>query len=151
MIQVEKFEDYTNYIGKTIEPSEWVKIDQKMIDDFAEATWDRNWYHVDIERARRELPDGLTIAHGLLTLSLVPALSAKIMTVKNYGRALNYGYDRVRYPVPVQVEKRIRLHLRVLSLEPVKAGTLLRKGYSMELEGSDKPAMVTENMVLFLY
>src|ERR1700709_2678494 len=101
MIQLEKFKDYVTYIGKTVEPSEWVTINQQMIDDFAEATWDRNWYHVDVERARRELPDGKTIAHGLLTLSLIPWLSGQLLTVKRYGRALNYGFDRVRYPVAV--------------------------------------------------
>jgi acyl dehydratase len=148
MVQLEVFADFARYVGDVLEPSDWVTIDQKMIDDFAEATWDRNWYHIDVERARRELPGGRTIAHGLLTLSLVPALGARIISVKHHGRALNYGFDHVRYPAPVQVDSRIRLHLRVLSVEPAKGGMLIRKGYSMELEDSDKPALVTENLVL---
>lgn len=148
MVELDTLSDYTRYVGHEFGPGEWVLIDQKMIDDFAEATWDRNWYHVDIERARRELPEGRTIAHGLLTLSLVPALAAKIVAVKRHGRALNYGYDRVRYPVPVMVDSRIRLHMRVMSVEQAKGGTLIRKGYTMELEGGSKPALVTENLTL---
>jgi acyl dehydratase len=148
MVELETLADCARYLGHVFEPSQWVTIDQKMIDDFAEATWDRNWYHVDIERARRELPGGRTIAHGLLTLSLVPALGAQIMKVTRHGRALNYGFDRVRYPTPVPADSRIRLHMRVLSVEPAKGGTLIKKGYTMELEGADKPALVTDMLIL---
>ena len=151
MIELDTFKDYTGYIGKEMPPSDWHKVDQKQIDDFAASTNDHAWYHVDVERARRELPDGRTIAHGLYTLSLVPGLALQIVTLKNYGRALNYGYDRVRFIAPVQVDARIRLHAKVLSLESAKGGTLLRKAFTMELEGSDKPALAAENSVLFLY
>jgi|SRR5258706_4699664 acyl dehydratase len=148
MVELDTLADYARFLGHTFEPGEWVVIDQKMIDDFADATWDRNWYHVDVERARRELPEGRTIAHGLLTLSLVPALAAKIVSIKRHGRALNYGFDRVRYPAPVPVDSRIRLHMRVLSVEQAKGGTLIRKGYTMELEGEGKPALVTDMLTL---
>lgn len=148
MITLETFDDYANYVDRPLEPTEWVTVDQQMIDAFAEATGDRAWYHVDVERARRELPGGRTIAHGLLTLSLVPGLGGKILFVRRHSRALNYGYDRVRFPTPVPVDSRIRLHLRVLSVEPAKGGTLIRRGYTMELEGEDKPALATENLVL---
>jgi acyl dehydratase len=148
MIELESLADYGRYIGHVFAPSDWVMIDQKMINDFAEATWDRNWYHVDVERARRELPGGRTIAHGLLTLSLVPALGAQVIRMKHHGRALNYGFDRVRYPTPVPVDSRIRLHMRVVSVESAKGGTLIKKGYTMELEGDDKPALVTDMLML---
>jgi acyl dehydratase len=148
MVELETLADYARYLDHVFEPSDWVTVDQKMIDDFAEATWDRNWYHVDVERARRELPGGRTIAHGLLTLSLVPALGAQIMSIKHQGRALNYGFDRVRYPTPVPADSRIRLHMRVRSVEPAKGGTLIRKGYTMELEGDAKPALVSDMLIL---
>lgn len=148
MIVLESPADFAAYTDHVFDPSDWVTIDQKMIDAFAEATWDRNWYHLDAERARRELPGGRTIAHGLLTLSLVPALAAQIVGMKRHGRALNYGFDRVRYPTPVPVDSRIRLHLRVLSVAPAKGGTMIRKGYSMELDGAARPALVTEMLSL---
>lgn len=101
-MEMETLADYANYVGHHFDPSPWLMIDQKMIDDFGAVTKDLNWYHVDIERARRELPGGRTIAHGLLTLSLVPALAAQIASVRHHGRAFNYGFDRVRYPHPYQ-------------------------------------------------
>lgn len=147
-MQIETFGDYVHLVGRTFPPGRWVTIDQAMIDAFAAVTGDRNWYHVDIERARRELPGGRTIAHGLLTLSLVPALAAEIVSVRRHGRALNYGFDRVRYPAPVPAESRIRLHLRVLAAERAKGGLMIRTGYTMELEGAAKPALVTEMLAL---
>jgi hypothetical protein len=90
-MQLETLADYANYVGHTLAPSPWVKVDQKMIDDFGEVTGDRNWYHVDVERAAREIPGGRTIAHGLLTLSLVPHLASQIVSVRRRGR---YGAGR---------------------------------------------------------
>jgi acyl dehydratase len=148
MIELDTLTDYARFVGHTFEPGEWISINQKVIDDFAEATWDRNWYHVDVERAGRELPGGRTIAHGLLTLSLVPALASRIVSVRRHGRALNYGSDHVRYPEPVPVDSRIRLHMKVVSVEQAKGGTLIRKGYTMELMGESKPALATEMLTL---
>lgn len=150
MITVETLHELTAHIGRDLGASDWVTIDQKMIDGFAEITGDRNWYHVDIERARRELPEGKTIAHGLLTLSLIPGLAPQIVRVRNHGRALNYGLNKVRFPAPVPVDSRLRLHMAVRSAEPADGGTMIMRGYTMELEGSAKPALVAE-MLTFIY
>ncbi len=101
--------------GAEIGCNDWVTIDQPLIDRFADVTGDRNWYHVDLERAARELPGGRPIAHGLLTLSLVPGLAGQIVQVRRHGRAFNYGFDRVRYPVPVAAGDRVRLRMLVLA------------------------------------
>lgn len=126
-MEMETIADYANYVGHRFDPSPWVTIDQKMIDDFGAVTGDLNWYHVDVERARRELPGGKTIAHGLLTLSLVPGLAAQVVSVRHHGRAFNYGFDRVRYPAPVPVDSRIRLHMQVISAERKKGGMFIAK------------------------
>jgi len=151
MIELDTYKDYVNYIGKEIPPSEWHKVDQKQINDFADATFDHHWYHVDVERARREMPDGRTIAHGLFTLSLVPGMTEKIIHVKDKGQARNYGFDRVRFTAPVQVDSRLRLHAKVVSMEAKKIGTVVRTAYLMEIEGSARPALSTENAVMFLF
>ena len=103
---------------------------------------------MDVERAARELPGGRTIAHGLLTLSLVPHMASQIVSVRRRGRAFNYGFDRVRFPAPVPADSRIRLHLKIISAEHRKGGLFIRNGYTMELEGDPKPALSAEMMVL---
>ncbi len=148
MIVVETLNELAAHVGRDLGVSDWVSLDQKMIDAFAEVTGDRNWYHVDVERARRELPGGKTIAHGLLTLSLIPGLAPQIVRVRNHGRALNYGFNKVRYPAPVPVDSRLRLHMVVNSADPVDGGTMLVRAYTMELEGANKPAAVAEMLTL---
>jgi acyl dehydratase len=147
-VEMDSLADYENYVGKVLAPSAWATIDQKMIDAFGEATGDRNWYHMDVARAARELPDGRTIAHGLLTLSLVPHMAAQIVSVRRRGRAFNYGFDRVRFPTPVPAGSRIRLYLKIISVEHKKGGLFIRNGHTMELEGAPKPALSAEMMVL---
>lgn len=148
MIVVETLNELIGYVGRDLGTSDWLSVDQKRIDDFAEITGDRNWYHVDVERARRELPGGKTIAHGLLTLSLVPGLAPQIVQVRHHGRALNYGLNKVRYPVPVPVDSRLRLRMLVRSAEATDVGTMIVRGCTMELEGATKPAMVAEMLTL---
>jgi acyl dehydratase len=150
MLTVDTLADLTGYIGQTLGCSGWTSIDQAMIDRFADITGDRNWYHVDLERAADELPGGRTIAHGLLTLSLVPGLAGQIVAVRNHGRALNYGLNKVRFPAPVPARSRLRLWMKVLSAQPVKDGTMLIRDYTMELEGASKPAMAAEMLTLVL-
>ncbi len=151
MITVDTLADLRDYIGQDFGTSDWVTIDQAMIDRFADVTGDRNWYHVDIERAARELPGGRTIAHGLLTLSLVPGLAQQIVAVRRHGRAFNYGFDKVRYPVEVSAGDRVRLHMTVIAADPAPAGTMLKRRYTMEREGAAKPAMVAEMLSLIVH
>lgn len=150
MISVDTLAELADHIGEDLGTSEWMMIDQKMIDAFAELTGDRNWYHCDIERAARELPGGRTIAHGLLTLALVPGMAGQIVEVRRHGRAFNYGLNKVRYPAPVPAGSRVRLRMTVLSAEAQAIGTMLCRGYTMELEGSAKPAMIAEMLTLIV-
>ena len=110
MLEVEKPADMKSHIGEKIGTSEWVTVDQVMIDKFAEATGDHQWIHVDVERAKREMPGGKTIAHGYLTLSLLPRLSHAIYTIRKRSRGINYGSNRVRFTSPVPAGARVRLH-----------------------------------------
>jgi acyl dehydratase len=142
--------ELADHVGSEIGVSLWMTIDQAMIDAFALLTGDRNWYHCDVERAARELPGGRTIAHGLLTLALVPGLSGQIVEVRQHGRAFNYGLNKVRFPAPVPADSRVRLRMKVISAEAQPMGMMLCRGYSMELEGSAKPAMVAEMLTLIV-
>lgn len=135
-------------VGKPLPPSDWVLVDQPMIDAFAAVIGDEQWMHVDTERARRELPGGKTIAHGALTLSLLARMSFTIYAIRSRSRGANYGYDRVRFLAPVQVNSRIRAHLTPTAVEPIDGGARLRLSYSVEIEGQDRPALVAEHILL---
>ncbi|MGE5793492.1 MAG: MaoC family dehydratase [Bacteroidota bacterium] len=136
------------HVGRNLGASAWLEIDQARIDAFAATTGDDHWIHVDVERARRELPDGRTIAHGLLTLSLVPTLQRSIWTIEKRGRGLNYGYNRVRFTGPVPVGARIRLHQTVKAAEPADGAVRIVFESTVEVEGAGRPALVAETIVL---
>jgi acyl dehydratase len=127
--------------------SGWTQIDQRHIDLFAEATGDHQWIHVDPEAAAAG-PFGTTVAHGYLTLSLLPALLHEVLHVTDQRLGINYGIDRVRFTSPVPSGSRVRLHGRLLSSEPRGDGVLFRVGVQIEIEGHEKPALVGE--VLYL-
>src|ERR1700684_3440144 len=107
MLEVEKPADMKSHIGEKIGTSEWVTVDQAMIDKFAEATGDHQWIHVDVERAKREMPGGKTIAHGILTLSLIAGLGPQTHDIPRRSRGVNYGSDRVRFTSPVPSGSRV--------------------------------------------
>jgi acyl dehydratase len=150
MISIDTLSELSSYVGQEVGCTDWITVDQDLIDRFADVTGDRNWYHVDAERAARELPGGRTIAHGLLTLSLVPGLVSQILEVRRHGRAFNYGLDKVRFPSPVPVGGRLRMRMAVLSAERTGNGTLLKRRYTIELEGAAKPAMVADMLTLVI-
>jgi acyl dehydratase len=127
--------------------SSWVTVEQRQIDLFAEATGDHQWIHVDPEAAALG-PFGQTIAHGYLTLSLLPMLLSEVFTVTDARMGVNYGIERVRFPGPVPSGSRVRLHAKLLGTERRPTGLLLHVGVEIEVEGRDKPALVGE--VLFL-
>ena len=127
--------------------SDWVRVEQKAIDAFAEATNDHNWIHVDPERAA-EGPFGSTIGHGYLSLSLIPGLLYTMMKVTDAAMGLNYGVEKVRFTAPLPVNSEVRLKAKVVSSEPRGEGILYRLGVELEVKGQDKPAMVGE--VLYL-
>jgi acyl dehydratase len=129
--------------------SDWVTIDQKRVDQFADATGDHQWIHVDVERAKHG-PFGGTIAHGYLTLSLVPWLGSQIFTLQTPGAKLNYGVNKVRFPNPLRVGKRIRSHVAIGEVTDVPAGKQMTVKHTIEIEGEEKPACVAETVVLLL-
>lgn len=141
---------YQPRIGGEIHVGSWLTVDQERINAFAAATGDMQWIHVDPERARRESPYGTTIAHGYLTLSLLPFLTesnAPGYFEKNYpgmGYRINYGLNRVRFPAPVRVGSRLRAHTVVAAVEQVGEGVQFTYLITVEIEGNDKPACVAE-------
>jgi acyl dehydratase len=147
MIEIERPADLTQYIGSEIGVSDWFTVDQAIIDKFAEATGDFQWIHVDVERAKREMPGGKTIAHGYLTLSLVPRLAQTIYRIKRRSRGLNYGSNRIRFTGQVPAGSRIRLRQKIKSVEPVEGGGVrITTENSVEVEGAARPALVAETI-----
>ena len=148
MLEIETIGDLRDHVGKSLGAGEWVTVDQKMIDQFAEATGDHQWIHIDVERAKREMPGGKTIAHGYLTLSLLPRLNQSIFRVKQRSRGVNYGSNKVRFTAPVPAGSRVRGHLTLKAVEPVEGGARLTMEATVEVEGSDRPALVAETLSL---
>ena len=135
--------------GEELGTSDWVEITQDRVDQFAEATGDHQWIHVDVEKAKKG-PFGGTIAHGYLTLSLVPWLGSQVFSLETPGAKLNYGVNKVRFPSPVPVGSRVRARVAVDRVADVPAGKQLTMKYVVEIEGHDKPACVAETVVLLL-
>jgi acyl dehydratase len=134
------------YVGSTLGTSDWITVDQSMIDRFAGATGDHQWIHVDIDRARREMLEGKTIAHGFLLLALIPRLAATIYLIAGKSRSVNYGSNKVRFINPVRVGSRIRLKLGLKATEPVENGERLFFDCTVEIEGGTRPALVAETI-----
>jgi acyl dehydratase len=146
MLELETPKDLLQHVGRELGPSEWMTVDQAMIDKFADATGDHQWIHVDVERAKREMPGGRTIAHGYLTLSLVPRLAATLMRVKKRSRGVNYGSNKVRFINPVPAGARIRLRQRIANVEEIPGGVRTTSEMTVEVEGQPKPALVAETI-----
>ncbi len=143
------------HYGNETRTSDWFLVDQEMICRFGEATADSDWLHTDPERARRDSPFGGTIAFGFWTLSMLTYFSRQIFRCPYPGNALyglNYGFDRVRFMTPVPVGKRIRCHVRLLDVEDRGDGRwLVKSEYRIEVEGTEKPAMMAEWLFLLVY
>jgi acyl dehydratase len=146
VIELEKPADMQPYVGQKLGTSDWVIVDQEKIDAFAKLTGDDNWIHVDVARAARELPGGKTIAHGLLTLSLMPRLAAQTLTIRRRSRSINYGSNKIRFPAPVKSGARLRLHRSLEKFEPVEGGARLTFSNIMEIEAEERPAMAAETI-----
>lgn len=132
--------------GEVLGSSGWILVDQARIDAFANATDDHQWIHVDREHARSG-PFGETIAHGLLTLSLTPAMLYEIFRVEGTRLMVNYGYNRIRYPAPVPAGSRVRGTATLVSVEDVQGGVQAVLSTAVEIEGGSKPACVAENVL----
>jgi acyl dehydratase len=143
MIRIPALQSLQQRVGEELAVGEWLTVDQPMIDKFADATGDHQWIHVDPERAAKG-PFGATIAHGFLTLSLLPRLAQSAMVVDDVRMGVNYGLNRVRFPAPVPVGSRLRARMKLIGYEPIDGGAQLTMQVTMEREGSDKPVCVAE-------
>lgn len=141
----DKGTDLQPLVGQVIGESDWVTIDQQRINLFADATGDHQWIHIDPEKAAKG-PFGTPIAHGFLTLSLIPDLSAKAMRVNDTRMGVNYGLNRVRFPAPVPVNSRVRAVIKLVSYEPIEGGAQVTTEVTIEREGSPKPVCVAETV-----
>jgi acyl dehydratase len=141
-----------DFVGKELGVSDWLTVDQQRINDFAACTGDNQWIHVDVERAQRESPFGTTIAHGYLTLSLLPVMQFSVGTVPGgVVAALNYGADKVRFITPVKAGARIRDRITLIGAEDKGGGrTLLTSRHTIEIEGEEKPALVADTLAMLL-
>jgi acyl dehydratase len=149
--------DYTmttarHFVGRELGVSDWVTVDQERIDQFAACTGDRQWIHVDVERATRESPFGGPVAHGYLSLSLVAAMVMDLGVIpRDAATGLNYGMDKVRFIAPVKAGARVRLHASLASAEPQNGGRMLLKLQTrLEIEGEAKPALVAEVLCMLI-
>jgi acyl dehydratase len=139
-----------DFVGRDLGTSDWIKIDQPMIDQFAGCTGDRQWIHTDVERARKESPMGVTIAHGFLSLALVAPLAMELgLAPKDASAVFNYGLDKVRFVTPVKCGDRVRLQLTLTDAERRDNGQyLIRSKATLEIENYKSPALVAETLTL---
>jgi acyl dehydratase len=143
-------ENIADFVGRELGVSSWITLDQPRIEAFAGCTGDRQWIHVDVERARRESPVGTTIAHGYLTLAMIaPSTFEVLIGPAGIAQALNYGLDRVRFIAPVKAGARVRNRIKLLAAEPKGDGRfLLTTENTIEIENEAKPALVANVLVL---
>jgi acyl dehydratase len=152
MLTITGSEELKSWEGKELGVSEWMEISQERINQFADATGDHQWIHIDVERAKRESPMGGPIAHGYLTLSLIPMLKDEIYAIEGATAGINYGLNSVRFLAPVPAGARVRGRFVMKSVEPRGENRfLLCNEVTIELEGSDKPACIAESLGLVLF
>jgi acyl dehydratase len=150
VVTVDTPDSLKEYVGKEIGVSEWLRITQERIAQFAEATEDRQWIHLDRERAEKESPFGTTIAHGFLTLSLISRFMKDVIQVRSgVGMAINYGLNRLRFPSPVRTGSKIRARVTLLSVKEVSGALEASFSVTVESEGGEKPCCVAESIVRY--
>ena len=149
MIQINSPHEIEKNLNTPLTPSDWYEVTQEKINVFAEATGDFQWIHVDVERAKKEMPEGKTIAHGYYMLSLIPLLSSQTAKINNSSRTLNYGSDKVRYINPVQVDSLVRLNRKIIKVNLMEnGGYRMINLYEMEIKDAKKPAYIAETISL---
>ena len=140
------FENLPSLAGQEIGVSDWVTIDQDRINKFADATGDHQWIHIDVARAAKEMPGGKTIAHGYLTLSLIPWLAGGFLKIEGVTRGINYGSNKVRFTNMVPVDSRVRARSKLLAVESRGGGMQLTSEVTIEIEGQERPACIAETI-----
>lgn len=146
-MRIVEYKDLARWAGEEVGVSDWIEVSQDRVNKFAEATGDFQWIHVDVERAEREI--GGAIAHGYLTVSLIPLMGQSLMQVHGVERALNYGSDKVRFVNMVKVGKRIRMRTKLLAVDPKAGGLQVKAENTIEIEGEAKPACIAETITLY--
>ena len=146
---VNSYEDFASHLGEVLGTSEWLQIDQDRINMFADATLDNQWIHVAVERAKTESPYKSTIAHGYLTLSVLPYLGDQIIEVKNIKMLVNYGIEHMRFGKPVITGSRVRLVTKLHQIQNLRGTCKTEIDFRIEIEGERKPAL--EGIAVFLY
>lgn len=146
MRQIATLEELKTLVGQEVAVSDWVEITQERVNMFAEATGDHQWIHLDVERSRKESPYGTTVAHGFLTLSMFPMLTAMAIKMLDVRMGVNYGLNKVRFPAPVPVGSRIRARMTLLNVEDITDGAQVTWKVEIERDGSDKPVCVAETI-----
>jgi len=148
---IKSIEDAKALEGEEAGLSDWAVVDQNRIDQFAEATADHQWIHVDTERAAKEMPDGRTIAHGYLTLALIPALTGNFLQIENLARAINFGVNKVRFYTPVRCGDRVRARATILQARRRAGAMMLTSEVRIEVENERKPACVAEILGMYFF
>jgi acyl dehydratase len=146
MREIASLAELKELVGQEVAVSDWVEITQERVNLFAEATGDHQWIHLDVERSRKESPYGGTVAHGFLTLSLLPMLMGSSIRMPDVRMGVNYGLNKVRFPAPVPVGSRIRGRMTLLSVEDIPDGAQVTWNVTMEREGGEKPVCVAESV-----
>ncbi|MBR6262581.1 MAG: MaoC family dehydratase [Prevotella sp.] len=149
MLIVNSYDEFASHLGEELGHSEWLTIDQNRINLFADATLDHQWIHVDVERAKTESPYKSTIAHGYLTLSILPHLWAQIIEVNNIKMLVNYGMDKMRFGQPVVTGSRVRMVATLANIQNLRGICKVEVAFKIEIEGQRKPAL--EGISTFLY
>jgi acyl dehydratase len=145
---IEGLDELRRRVGQEVAVGEWFDVSQSLIDSFAALTGDRQWIHIDARRAAAESPYGTTIAHGLLTLSLISQMHAQAVQIRgDYTRAINYGFNRVRFPAAVKAGAKIRIHSTLGAIDEVEGGVQLSWDVVFEIEGQAKPALAAQWLV----
>ncbi|HJV52120.1 MAG TPA: MaoC family dehydratase [Noviherbaspirillum sp.] len=146
MREISSVEELKNLIGQEVAVTDWVAITQERVNMFADATGDHQWIHIDVERSRKESPYGGTIAHGFLTLSLLPMLMERAVSFPTIKMGVNYGLNKVRFPAPVPVGSRLRARMALQEVEDIEGGAQITWKVTIEREGGDKPVCVAESI-----
>ncbi len=146
MREIATLDELKSLVGQEIAVSDWVQISQERVNQFAEATGDYQWIHLDVERCKRESPFGGPIAHGYLTLSLLPMLMQNSVRMTDVRMGVNYGLNKVRFPAPVPVGSKVRSRTTVLSVEDIEGGAQVTWLVTVEREGGDKLVCVAESI-----
>ena len=146
MLTLNGIDDIKARIGQELGVSDWHEVTQEAIDAFADVTGDHQWIHVDVERAK-DTPFGGTIAHGYYTLSLAPALTDEVLSMKGFAFAINYGLNKVRFPAPVLVDSKVRMRAKLAELEDIPGGAQMIMELTFEREGGEKPVCVAQSVV----